>query len=389
MKNQRIFNKSFLFLFISNFLVFIGFEMLLPILPAYLLSMDASSIQVGLVTSLFTIGAVFIRPFVGYYLIDNQRKSLAICASAALMIITILYPFLNIIWLILLLRLFHGAAWGVSTTANSTIVVGLIPKTRLGEGIGYFSISTTVGAIVAPSIGILIYDSFSFNILIWSSVILSLLAVIALQFVYSPTIVKREKKPFHFLDMIFEKDVWFPALLTVITTLGFGAIITFLVLFGEQREVDHIFLFFLLNATVSTLLRPFTGKWYDKKGPWSIIIMSAVLGFFSLVILSYTTNDSQLIIAAILFGAGYGTVMPCLQTWTVQKVSEEKRGAANATFFSSFDVGVGVSAFVLGILAKWISLEMIFRFVSLSFIVVAVLVYKDYINEKIRHKKSI
>ncbi|WP_336866411.1 MFS transporter [Peribacillus frigoritolerans] len=385
MKNQRIFNKSFLFLFISNFLVFIGFEMMLPILPAYLLSMNASSIQVGLVTSLFTIGAVLIRPFVGYYLMDSQRKSLAICASAALMVITILYPFLNMIWLLLLLRLFHGAAWGVSTTANSTMVVDFIPNTRLGEGIGYFSISTTVGAIVAPSIGILIYDSFSFDILIWSSAVLSLLAVLALQFVYSPTIVKREKKPFRFLDMIFEKDVWLQALLTVITTLGFGAIITFLVLFGKQREVDHIFLFFLINATVSTLLRPFTGKWYDKKGPWSIIIMAAVLGFFSLVILSYMTNESQLIIAAILFGAGYGTVMPCLQTWTVHKVSEEKRGAANATFFSSFDVGVGVSAFVLGILAESISLEMIFRFVSLSFIVVAVLVYKDYLNEKIRH----
>ncbi|MFE4239580.1 MFS transporter [Peribacillus butanolivorans] len=386
MKNQRIFNKSFLFLFISNFLVFIGFEMLLPILPAYLLSMNASSIQVGLVTSLFTIGAVLIRPFVGYYLIDNQRKSLAISASAALMIITMLYPFLNIIWLFLLLRLFHGAAWGVSTTANSTIVVDLIPKTRLGEGMGYFSISTTVGAIIAPSIGILIYDSFSFDILIWSSVVLSLLAVIALQFVYSPTTVKREKKPFRFLDIIFEKDVWFPALLTVITTLGFGAIITFLVLFGKQKGLDHIFLFFLINATVATLLRPFTGKWYDKKGPWSIIIMSAVLGFLSLVMLSYATNDLHLIIAAILFGAGYGTVMPCLQTWTVQKVSEEKSGAANATFFSSFDVGVGVSAFVLGILAEWISLEMIFRVVSLSFIVVAVLVYKDFLNVKKRYK---
>ncbi|SIR51222.1 Predicted arabinose efflux permease, MFS family [Peribacillus simplex] len=351
--------------------------------------MNASSIQVGLVTSLFTIGAVLIRPFVGYYLIDNQRKSLAICASAALMIITILYPFLNIIWLLLLLRLFHGAAWGVSTTANSTIVVDLIPKKRLGEGIGYFSISTTVGAIVAPSIGILIYDSYSFDILIWSSAVLSLLAIIALQFVSSPINVKCKKKPFRFLDMIYEKEVWFPALLTVITTLGFGAIITFLVLFGKQKGVDHIFLFFLINATVSTLLRPFTGKWYYKKGPWSIIIMSAVLGFFSLVILSYTSNDSQLIIAAILFGAGYGTVMPCLQTWTVQKVSEEKRGAANATFFSSFDVGVGVSAFVLGILAEWISLAMIFRFVSLSFIVVAVLVYKDYINEKYGMNKSI
>ncbi|QOV12176.1 MFS transporter [Viridibacillus arvi] len=383
MKNQRIFSKPFIFLFVSNFLVFIGFDMLLPILPAYLLSINASTIQVGLVTTLFTIGAVLIRPFVGYYLIDNQRKSLAIGASAALMIITMLYPFLNFVWLFLLLRIFHGAAWGVSTTANSTMVVDLIPKSRLGEGMGYFSISTTVGAIISPSIGILIYESFSFDVLIWSSVVLSLLAVIALQFVKaSPTTVKREKKPFRFLDMIFEREVWFPALLTVITTLGFGAVITFLVLFGKQKGIDHIFLFFLINATVATLIRPFTGKWYDKKGPWSIIIVSAMLGFLSLVMLSYASNDIGLIIAAILFGAGYGTVMPCLQTWTVQKVSEEKSGAANATFFSSFDVGVGVSAFVLGILAEWISLEMIFRIVSLSFIVVAVLVYKDYLKEK-------
>jgi len=382
MKKQKIFTSSFLFLFISNFLIFIGFEMLLPILPAYLLSINASSIQVGLVTTIFTIGAILIRPFVGYYLIDNKGKHLAIGACVTLLIITMLYPFLNIIWLFLLLRFFHGVAWGVSTTANSTMVVDLIPKARLGEGMGYFSISTTVGAIIAPSIGILLYNAFSFQILIYSSVILSLLAIVGLQFVHSSTPVKYEKRPFRFVEAIFEKDVRFQALLTVITTLGFGAIITFLVLYGEQKGIEHIFLFFLINAIVSTLLRPFTGKWFDKNGPWSIIIVSAILGFLSLIVLSYTTNNLSLIIAAILFGAGYGTIMPCLQTWTVQKVDEAKSGAANATFLSSFDVGVGISAFVLGILAEWISLEIIFRLVSLSFIIVGILVYADFINKK-------
>jgi len=382
MKKQKIFTSSFLFLFISNFLIFIGFEMLLPILPAYLLSINASSIQVGLVTTIFTIGAILIRPFVGYYLIDNKGKHLAIGACVTLLIITMLYPFLNIIWLFLLLRFFHGVAWGVSTTANSTMVVDLIPKARLGEGMGYFSISTTVGAIIAPSIGILLYNAFSFQMLIYSSVILSLLAIVGLQFVHSSTPVKYEKRPFRFVEAIFEKDVRFQALLTVITTLGFGAIITFLVLYGEQKGIEHIFLFFLINAIVSTLLRPFTGKWFDKNGPWSIIIVSAILGFLSLIVLSYTTNNLSLIIAAILFGAGYGTIMPCLQTWTVQKVDEAKSGAANATFLSSFDVGVGISAFVLGILAEWISLEIIFRLVSLSFIIVGILVYADFINKK-------
>ncbi|HDR7356216.1 TPA: MFS transporter [Bacillus wiedmannii] len=382
MENQKILNQSFVCLFLSNLFVFIGFEMILPILPAYLTEMNASSIQVGLVTTLFTIGAVLIRPLIGYYLIDNKRKNLAIGASIALMLITCAYPFFNIVGIFLIVRIFHGVAWGVSTTANSTLAVDLIPNKRLGEGLGYFSVSTTVGAIIAPSIGIFIYNSFSFEALIWTSVTLSLLAVIMLQFVNTSIPIKRAKQPFRFWDMIFEKEVWFQALLAVITTIGFGAILTFLVLFGKEQGLNHIFLFFLINATVATLIRPFTGKWYDNKGPWSIIIVSAILGFLSLIVLSYAESDVYLIIAAILFGAGYGTVMPCLQTWAVQKVSEEKSGAANATFFSSFDVGVGISAFVLGFLAKWISLNMIFRIVSISFILVAVLVYKDYLREK-------
>lgn len=53
MNKQPIFTSSFLFLFISNFFIFIGFEMLLPILPAYLLSINANPMQVGLVTTIY------------------------------------------------------------------------------------------------------------------------------------------------------------------------------------------------------------------------------------------------------------------------------------------------------------------------------------------------
>ncbi|WP_036127533.1 MFS transporter, partial [Lysinibacillus sphaericus] len=114
MKKQPIFTTSFLFLFISNFFIFIGFEMLLPILPAYLLSINATPMQVGLVTTVFTLGAIIIRPFIGYYLIDHKRKHLAIGAGIMLLMITMLYPFLSTIWIFLLLRFFHGTAWGIS-----------------------------------------------------------------------------------------------------------------------------------------------------------------------------------------------------------------------------------------------------------------------------------
>ena len=70
--------------------------------------------------------------------------------------------------------------------------------------------------------------------------------------------------------------------------------------------------------------------------------------------------------------------MPSLQTWAVQKVSNEKVGSANGTFFSSFDIGVGSSALLLGFLANWLSLSMIYRLVSISFLIVAILVFCDF-----------
>lgn len=378
MNKDNLFSKSFFLLFVSNFFIFIGFEMIIPILPAHLASLEASTLQIGLVTSLFTLGAVIIRPFVGYYLINGQRKILALFASSALLIITLLYPIVSHAWIFLLFRFLHGLVWGVSTTTNSTLVVDVISKNRLGEGMGYFSISTTVGAIIAPSMGILLYDAFSFDVLVWSAALLTLLAILSLKFVYTSVPAKSIRPPFQFGAMIFEKEIWFIALLGIITSFSFGSILTFLVLFGQEMDLDQIFLFFLVNAIVSTILRPFTGKWYDKNGPWSIIIISSFMGFLSLIILSYANNHILLIISAILFGAGYGTIMPCLQTWAVQKVSTEKVGSANGTFFSSFDIGVGSSALLLGFLANWFSLSMIYRLVSISFLIVAILVFYDF-----------
>lgn len=93
MNYNKIFNKSFMMLFVSNFFIFIAFEMLLPVLPAYLNQMQASPLQIGLIVSLFTIGSVLIRPFIGYYMINHNVKMIVILITAMLLIVTISYPF--------------------------------------------------------------------------------------------------------------------------------------------------------------------------------------------------------------------------------------------------------------------------------------------------------
>lgn len=62
--SDRLWTKSFILLTICNLMLFTGLQMTLSTLPAYAEeSLNASSVQVSLVTSLFALSAIASRLF--------------------------------------------------------------------------------------------------------------------------------------------------------------------------------------------------------------------------------------------------------------------------------------------------------------------------------------
>ena len=54
------------------------------------------------------------------------------------------YLFASTIFLLLAVRILHGAGFGITTTTYGTVVSDLIPSARRGEGMGYFGLSGTI-----------------------------------------------------------------------------------------------------------------------------------------------------------------------------------------------------------------------------------------------------
>ncbi|MFC3885691.1 MFS transporter [Bacillus songklensis] len=386
-----LWTKSFLLLIIGNLFIFMSFQMLLPTMPPQAKAIGASDIEIGLVTTLFAVAAILVRPFIGFALESSSRKWLVIVGTVALFVLTICYSFTSIILLFLAVRFLHGFAWGWSTTVNGTAAVELVPAKRLGEGMGYFGLSGTIGMIIAPSLGILLYQNFGFEPLIIGSSILGLIAIIALACVkyHTPKAVQEntfKPKEFSFFGSLIDKDGWYPTVLTILTTFGYGAIVTFIVIFGEERGIDQIFLYYLCNAITATLIRPITGRWFDAKGPWTLVMVCAVLTIAGLWVLSYTYSVGMLILAGILFGAGYGSMVPALQAWTLSKTRPERRGIANGMFYSAIDLGIGLSAVVLGFISAYVELGTVFQMSSICFVIVIVMTWIDFLKEKKRGK---
>ncbi len=375
---EPLWTKSFLLLIVGNLFVFMGFQMLLPIMPPYIQSLGASGVEIGLVTTLFSIGAVIIRPFIGYLLEYKRRKPLLLVGALSLLTITVIYPLTQMVFIFLLFRLMHGLAWGWSTTVNGTAAVDVVPNSRLGEGMGYFGLSITIGMIIAPSLGIFLFQHFGFQINMMVSALLCIAALVMFACLKDHTpdsVINRDLKQlkFSFFGSLIEKNSWYPALVTLTSTFGYGSIVTFIVIFGEERGISAIYLFYLVNALVATLIRPITGRWFDQRGPQGLIIVCASLTFAALWILSFADSNIDLVISGMLFGAGYGSLIPALQAWVLAKTSPERRGVANGMYYSGIDLGIGLSGLVFGIFAPYVNTGTLFQMSSVFFLLVIIM----------------
>lgn len=370
---DTLWTKSFIMLMIGNLFVFMSFQMLIPTLPPYIKSIGASGLEIGMVTALFSIGAVLSRPFIGFMLEYKARKQLVLIGAAALLAITIIYPLSSVVMIFLLFRFIHGLAWGWSTTVNGTAAVDVVPNSRLGEGMGYYGLSVTIGMIIAPSLGIYLYQITSFTNLIYISSVLGVIAIVLLAIVHyeTPEVVlntRKEDLKFSYLGSLIEKSSWFPAFITIIVTFGYGSIVTFIVIFGEERGIDQIFLFYLFNAIMASLSRPVAGKWFDQRGPKGLVLLCTFLTFIGMWVLSFAHSNMLIIISGILFGVGFGSLIPTLQSWTLSMTPSNRRGVANGMFFSSIDLGIGLSGLVFGVLAQFVETAALFQISSVFLI---------------------
>jgi predicted MFS family arabinose efflux permease len=374
---EPLWTSSFIKLMVGNLFIFMSFQMLIPTLPPYIKSIGASGTEIGLVTALFSIGAVLSRPFIGFMLEYRTRKPLVLIGALMLLLITFLYPLSQVVIIFLAFRLLHGLAWGWSTTVNGTAAVDVVPNSRLGEGMGYFGLSITIGMIIAPSLGIFLYQVTSFENLVYISGVLGVIALLLLASVHYQTPdqvlkTKKEDLKFTYLGSLVEKSGWFPAVLTLLISLGYGSIVTFIVIFGEERGIEQIFLFYLCNAIFASLSRPVAGKWFDQKGPISLVILTISITFAGMWVLSFAHSDMMIAVAGVLFGIGFGSLIPTLQSWTLSMTPPNRRGVANGMFFSSIDLGIGISGLVFGILAQYVELGALFQ-ISSGFIVIALI----------------
>lgn len=351
----KLWSRPFIFVLLANALVFLAFEMMAPTLPLYVSSIGGEATQIGLVTGIFVVSAILIRPFTGIMAMKMNKKYLLLIGVAIGALATGGYYLATEVWVLVLIRIFHGFGFGITTTYFTTIAAELIPEERRGEGIGYFGVGETTMVSVGPLIGVMFLEMWDFKGLFMSGMAIMLLTLLITMFISrksndSEDLVKDSTPPIQF--KLIEKRVIFQSLLIALIGIAAGGIMSFIALFAVERGLSQVAWFFTIVALAGLVVRFFSGRMYDKFGPSHVLIPFGLVAIAGLVLLVFVQNDVQFLMAAFLYGLGFGAVFPAIQTWCISSVEEHEHESAVASFFNFFDIGIGVGAMALGIVAQ-------------------------------------
>lgn len=399
-----LWTKAFIMVTLSNFFLSLSFYLLLPTLPIYVAEKGGDSFAVGLVISIFTVSALLTRPFAGKALDSVGRSKVLFIGLLIFIASTLGYYWMATVLLILVLRLVHGIGWGIVSTAYGTIASDIVPRQRRGEGLGYFGLANNLGVAFAPLIGIWLVNQFGFLSLFSFAVSMGIVAFFLIFSInyqqdgksnHDQEIeenqapqenredekgkrVQLESNVLNLFRGLVEKEALFPSTLMMLITITYGGIVSFITLFGLEVGIENVGWYFLANALTLMLIRPLAGILFDKKGHRWVLIPGALFSALGLFVLSSTQSVLGLITAAILYGVGFGSIQPSLLAWTINCVSVSKRGSANATFFSAFDLGISVGALVLGIVAEQTSYSQMY-FISMLAVLLFFSIYITYL----------
>ncbi|MCU6790529.1 MFS transporter [Paenibacillus sp. WQ 127069] len=375
---QKLWTKPFISLTICSLLLFLNLQMMLSSFPAYVKNeFHVGDLSVSLVTSVFAITAILSR-FLSAVLMRRVHRNVILFAGLVIaFVMTGITIWAGSIGSMLIMRVGFGVGFGMVSTIIPTLVSQIIPAKRLGEGIGYFGLSTSLAMSIGPMIGLNVMKHYGFSMLaiISTAAIILIFPIILLSRAIPPapstnqaTGEGSQSKP------AFNTKLLFPSLLNVILAVTYSGLLSFIALYGEMRHLDQVGLFFLFNAFTIILIRPISGKIFDRKGPAAVLIPAAISVVASLTVLSYTTSMSMLIVSALLYGLGFGAIQPTLQAWMLRSSTKEQYGMANSMFYNTTDFGIAAGALILGAISSMSNYAIMYRY-SAGFMILFLIVY--------------
>jgi MFS family permease len=376
-------------LLVAEFIVWLGFGALLPIMPLYFTEHGVDIRLLGIVIAAWPAARLIGEPIFGWVADRTGRRVLLMVAGLAITAVALGLPLvLTSPLAFVLLRALAGLSTAVYDPAARGYLTDATPPERRGEAFGLYGSAQMGGLLFGPAIGGLgaaFFGGVAF-VFVFSAVATIVAAVaVALRVRELPAVARGHVGPAYEItefpsgagvvhrrspaDNVEEATEAGPGAPTTLLSRPFVAVIILnlggyfaggtyeviwsLFLQSKGAGLDLIGLTFTMFAIPVLLISPFAGRLVDRRGGFGFIVVGS-LAIATASFIYTVLPDPRLVIPVILIEAtGVAVLNPALYTIVAAASPRGLSSTAQGLFGASGTVGTIVASILAGYLASF------------------------------------
>ncbi len=169
--------KKIIILMINMFIAVGSFGIIIPILPAYLQSINQGGTAAGLMIAIFAGAQLIFSPITGKWSDQYGRRKMIIYGLAGLTLSMFIFYAVNSIWLLYASRVIGGVGAALLIPAIFAYVADITTMEQRAKGNSLVSAAMSLGIVIGPGLGGFLAD-FGLKIPFLVSALVSLVAVL-------------------------------------------------------------------------------------------------------------------------------------------------------------------------------------------------------------------
>ena len=351
-KKQSIYTKDVILVMAASFFFMFSVMFVTPLINGYAISLGASAVFAGIITGIMSVVSMFLRPVAGNLTDRFSKYSLSFIGGVLILIGVAGYclsPSGN--WL-LIFRLINGTGFVLATVCMTTWLAFLVPRSHVGEAMGFYGLMNALAMALAPALAINLYKVIGYKSALWLAVVAAILMIISIQFVgdhAKPKINSSKKRKIK----IIQKDALPIALLTTFFAIPYFITQADIVVYVERQHFSiAVGYFFVIYAIALLLIRIGLKKYFDliRFGFWFWLSLIATILF--LIVAAFMVNNWLMGFAAIMLSIGYGVIYSVNQSTALMLAPIEEQGLASSTFYLGLDIGMAAGPMIGGVTAQ-------------------------------------
>ncbi|MEH7235099.1 MFS transporter [Bacillus sp. JJ1562] len=334
--------KALPILFAVMFLVYVGFGIIIPVIPFYAEDLGASPTELGLLMAVYSLMQFLFAPMWGRISDRIGRKPVMMIGIFGLAVSFFLMALSTELWMLFGARIIGGFLSAANMPTVMAYAADITSEEDRGKGMGVIGASIGLGFVFGPAIGG-IFSRTDLQMPFYIAGILSLLTFFLVILVLKESLPKEER---HQTDRSRkgllkalngpESVLFFLSLFITLSLSGLEA--TFAYYAAEKAGLgttDLGYIFMIMGLAGAIVQGGLVGRLTKRFGEGFVIqigIFVSALGFFLIL---YTKDFLTAAIFLTVFGVGNGVIRPAVSALLTKRTKTGHGGVTG--LLSSFD----------------------------------------------------